>query len=78
VLISGSLKWFSAWQIDKDVNYYYDVVDENGNSVPLNDINTLKIVPYTFNKINTNTTSVSEDGRIDYIIEDKIITVNLK
>jgi hypothetical protein len=42
------------------------------------EIDTLKIVPYTFNKINTNTTSVSEDGRIKYIIEDKIITVNLK
>ncbi|KAJ50383.1 hypothetical protein BD780_004149 [Clostridium tetanomorphum] len=100
VLISGSSKGFSAWENNKDVNYYYDIVDENGDTVPLKEeigkgayfyrhngtelpvkephINTLKIVPYTYNKINTNTTSVYEDGRIKYIIEDKIITVNLK
>ncbi|MFL0198031.1 DUF4179 domain-containing protein [Clostridium sp. WILCCON 0269] len=91
VLISGSSKGFSAWQINRDVNYYYDVVDENGDSVSLKEeigkgayfyrdgkvINTLKIIPYTFNKINTNTTAVC-GGRIKYIIEDKIITVNLK
>lgn len=103
VLISGSSKGFSAWENNKDVNYYYDIVDENGDSVPLKEeigkgayfyrfcrggeegktntlkeINTLKIVPYTFNKINTNTTAVCSDGRIKYIIEDKIITINLK
>ena len=101
VLISGSSKGFSAWKIDKDIKYYYDVVDENGNLVPLKEeigkgayfyrycignelplkqmeINTLKIVPYTFDKINTKTTSVSEDGATKYIIEDKIITINLK
>ena len=92
VLISGSSKGFSAWENNSDVNYHYDVVDENGDSFPLKEeigkgaffyrdgkkINTLKIIPYTFNKINTNNTAVSGDGRIKYIIEDKIITVNLK
>jgi hypothetical protein len=100
VLISGSSKGFSAWENNKDVNYYYDIVDANGDSVPLKEeigngayfytqyanelpvkdfnINTIKIIPYTFSKINTNTTSVLEDGRTKYIIEDKIITVNLK
>lgn len=100
VLISGVSKGFSSWENNKDVNYYYDIVDANGDSVPLKeeigkgayfyrhyanelpvkdfDINTIKIIPYTFNKINTNTTSVLEDGRTKYIIEDKIITVNLK
>ncbi|WP_243187025.1 hypothetical protein [Clostridium muellerianum] len=102
VLISGSSKGFSSWENNKNVNYYYDVVDENGDSVPLKEeigkgayfcrfsregeegkadtfkeINTLKIVPYTFNKISTNTTVVC-DGRIRYIIEDKIITIDLK
>ncbi|EJO5347257.1 DUF4179 domain-containing protein [Clostridium botulinum] len=92
VVISGLSKGFSAWENNKNVNYYYDVVDENNNSVPLKEeigkgaffyrddksINTLNIVPYTFNKINTNTTAVGIDGRIKYIIKDKIITVNLK
>lgn len=101
VLISGYSKGFSPWEDGSDVNYYYDIVDENGDlvplkeeigkgayfyrygvgengdSVPINDINTLKIVPYTFNKINTNTTKVC-NGAIKYIIEDKIITINLK
>lgn len=100
VLISGTSKGFSAWENNKDANYYYDIVDANGDSVPLKEeigkgayfythhgnelpvkdtnINTIKIIPYTFNKINTNTTSVSEDGRTKYIIEDKIVTVDLK
>ncbi|UZQ52060.1 hypothetical protein [Clostridium kluyveri] len=92
VLISGYSKGFSVWENNKDVNYYYDVVDENGDSVPLKEeigkgayfyrngeaINTLKIIPYTFNKINTNTTVNCGEDRIKYIIEDKIITVNLK
>lgn len=109
VLISGSSKGFSAWDNNKSVNYYYDIVDENGDSVPLKEeigkgsyfyrfcvpddvkksrdasvaintkaISTLKIIPYTFNKINTNTTVTLKDGRTKYILEDKIITVNLK
>lgn len=94
VIISGSLKGFSAWEVTKNVNCYYEIVDENNNPLPLKadigegayfyrvddvkDITTLKIVPYTFNKINTNTTAVDSDGRIKYIFEDKIITVNLK
>lgn len=92
VVISGSSKGFSAWENNRDVNYYYDVVDENNNSLPLKEeigkgaffyrngktINTLKIVPYTFNKINTNATAVYSNGKTKYIIEDKIITVNLK
>lgn len=100
VLISGSSKGFSAFESHEDADYYYDIVDENGDSVPLKEeigkgayyyrrkgnelplidreINTLKIIPYTFNKIDTNATSVLGDGRIKYIIEDKIITVNLK
>lgn len=102
VLISGTSKGFSAWQNNKNVNYYYDVVDEKGDLVPLKEeigkdayfyrfcskesetkntfkaISTLKIVPYTFNKINTNTTVSCSDGRTKYIIKDKIITVNLK
>lgn len=108
VLISGSSKGFSAWDNDKDVNYYYDIVDENGEAVPLKEeigkgayfyrfcskdmkvqntysktintkaISTLKIIPYTFNKINTNTTVTLKDGRTKYILEDKIITINLK
>ncbi|EHJ00596.1 hypothetical protein CDLVIII_4060 [Clostridium sp. DL-VIII] len=100
VLISGSAKGFSAWENNNDVNYYYDIVDSNGDQVPLKeeigngayfythyanelpvknfDVSTIKIIPYTFNKINTNTTAVSNDGRIKYIIEDKIITINLK
>lgn len=92
VFISGSSKGFSAWWEDnKVINYYYDIVDENGNLLPLKaeigkdtfiyrcrNINTLKIIPYTFNKIDTNTTAFSIDGRTKYIIEDKIITVNLK
>lgn len=110
VLISGSSKGFSAWENDKNVNYYYDIVDENGDSVPLKEeigkgayfyrfcvpdnvkkardnpgeaintkaISTLKIIPYTFNKINTGTAVTLKDGRTRYILEDKIITVNLK
>lgn len=92
VIISGSSKGFSPWENNRDAKYYYDIVDENNNPFPLKeeigkgaffyrdskDITTLKIVPYTFNKTNTNTTAVCEDGRIKYIIEDKIITVNLK
>lgn len=92
VVISGFSKGFSAWENNRDVNYYYDVVDGNDHSLPLKEeigkeaffyrdgkeINTLKIVPYTFNKINTNTTTVCSDGRTKYIIADKIITVNLK
>lgn len=100
VFISGSSKGFSSWENNKDANYYYDIVDAKGESVPLKgeigkesyfyrhyanelpvkdfDINTIKIIPYTFNKVNTNTTSVSNDGRTKYIIEDKIITVNLR
>ncbi|ENK1244167.1 DUF4179 domain-containing protein [Clostridium botulinum] len=92
IYISGFSKGFSAWENNKNVNYYYDVVDENNKSLSLKEeigkeaffyrddkvINTLKIVPYTFNKINTNTTTVCDDGRIKYIIEDKVITVNLK
>lgn len=100
VFISGDSKGFSAHENNKDANYYYDIVDANGDSVPLRaeigngayfyrnyvhelpekhfNINSIKIIPYTFNKINTNTTSVSEDGRTKYIIEDKIVTVDLK
>lgn len=92
VLISGSSKGFSPWENNHGPKYYYDIVDENNNPLPLKeeigkgaffyrdskDITTLKIVPYTFNKTNTNTTAVCEDGRIKYIIADKIITVNLK
>lgn len=101
VLISGSSKGFSAFENTKNV-YYYDIVDQNGDSVPLKEeigegayfyrfvskdietkntlksVSTLKIIPYTFNKINTNTTSVLSDGRTKYIMEDKIITIDLK
>lgn len=100
VFISGDSKGFSAYENNKDANYYYDIVDANDDSVPLRaeigngayfyrnyvnelpekhfNINSIKIIPYTFNKISTNTTSVSNDGRMKYIIEDKIVTVNLK
>lgn len=92
VVISGSSKGFSPWENLENTNYYYDIVDKDGNQVPLkeeigkgaffyrngNDINTLKIVPYTFNRIDTNTITVCDYGRIKYIIEDKIITINLK
>lgn len=102
VLISGSSKGFSAFENTKNVNYYYDIVDQNGDSVPLKEeigkgayfyrfvsrdiktnntlksVSTLKIIPYTFNKINTNTTRVLNDGRIEYIVEDKIINIDLK
>ncbi|MBC2458895.1 DUF4179 domain-containing protein [Clostridium beijerinckii] len=53
-------------------NYVHELPEKHFN------INSIKIIPYTFNKINTNTTSVSNDGRIKYIIEDKIVTINLK
>lgn len=92
VLIAGSSKGFSAWENSDEVNYYYDIVDENNNPLPLKeeigkgaffyrngkDINTLKIVPYTYNKVDTNKTNVGFDSRTKYIIEDKIITINLK
>ncbi|GFZ33093.1 hypothetical protein CSC2_36190 [Clostridium zeae] len=94
VLISGTSKGFSGWAITKDVDYYYDIVEENNKSLPMKeqigkgafyyrteefkDVNKLRIIPYTFNKIATNTTSVDRDGRTKYILEDKIITVELK
>ncbi|WP_373897844.1 DUF4179 domain-containing protein [Haloimpatiens sp. FM7315] len=98
VVISGNSKGFSAWENNKKVNYYYDIVDEKGDTVPLkaeignnaffyrynnedssvkSNINILKIIPYTFEKINTNKTSVTYDGKTKYIIEDKIITIQL-
>lgn len=100
VLISGSSKGFTAWHENKDANYYYEIVDDHGNIIPLKEeigkgayfyrnyttevpedhfnINTLKIIPYTFEKINTNSTSVLYDGRTIYFLEDKTITINLK
>ncbi|GKU27428.1 DUF4179 domain-containing protein [Clostridium folliculivorans] len=94
VLISGTSKGFSGWETTKNVDYYYDIVDENNKSLPMKeqigkgafyyrsgdfkDVTKLKIIPYTFNKIANNTTDVDGDGRTKYILEDKIITVELK
>ena len=94
VYISGTSKGFSGWAITKDVDYYYDIVEENNKSLPMKeeigksafyfrteefkDVTKLKIIPYTFNKIATNTTAVDREGKTKYILEDKIITVDLK
>jgi hypothetical protein len=94
VLISGTSKGFSGGPISKNVDNYYDIVDENNNSLSMKeeigrgafyyrteefkDVTKLKIIPYTFNKISTNTTAVDSYGRTKYILEDKIITVELK
>lgn len=94
VIISGDSKGFSGWAVTKDVDCYYDIVDENNKSLPMKeqigkgafyyrseefkDVTKLRIIPYTFNNIATNTTAVDWDGRTKYILEDKIITVELK
>ncbi|MGL5085038.1 MAG: hypothetical protein ACRC68_04875 [Clostridium sp.] len=38
----------------------------------------INIVPYTFEPIDTNMTKQDFEGRTRYIIEDKIITINLE
>lgn len=94
VYIAGSSKGFSVWENSKDVDYHYDVVDENNNLLSMKEeigngayfyrvddnknITNIKIVPYTYNKISTNIKTVSSSGRTKYILEDKIITIDLK
>lgn len=92
VVISGESKGFSLWENANNIDCFYDVLDENNEVLPLKeeigkgayfykgdrDISTLKIVPYSFDKSDTNITGISSDGRTKYIMEDDILTISLR
>ncbi len=92
IRILGNQNGFTQHGIYGNINYHYDVVDQNNELVPLkadigegaffykgkSETTSLKIIPYTYKEINTNCTKKDDQGRVMYAIEDQIITINLK
>ncbi|MEG0295258.1 MAG: DUF4179 domain-containing protein [Clostridium sp.] len=92
VTLVGSEDGFAAWESTEKTKYHYDIIDQNGEAAPLKAsirdgayfyngekrITSIKIIPYTYDEIETSTTALEWDGRTKYILEDKIIEINLQ
>lgn len=94
VTILGNEDGLSQWKNTntKEAKYYYEIVKQNGEELYLKanlgegayfynqvqNATSINIIPYTFEPIDTEKTEIDYEGRTRYIIEDKIITINLE
>jgi len=92
IIIFGNQNGFTPWENDINMKYFYEIVDQDDEKVGLKaaigegafcykagkEITSLKVIPYTFEAIDTKGTKIDEEGRKRYVLEDNIITINLK
>lgn len=92
VTLIGHENGFSAWETTEKTKYYYDIVDQNDEFVPLKasiregayfyngekKTTSIKIIPYTYDEIITSKTKLELDGRTKYILGEKIIEIDLQ
>lgn len=91
IMILGNEDGFHAWNTDENIKYNYHIVDQNNEPVPLKasiregaffhkgekEITSLSIIPYTFDEIDTKITNINHEGKTMYIIEDKIMRIDI-